>query len=366
MFALDGKVLVYSNVYRDFGENQPYGYYPNPYYGYYPYYSTSYTKLTVLDMSGDEPEVLRESYLEGYYVSSRRHDATVRTVLQNWSKAPVLDGVYIEYFTPFGEPYRQRDIDAQVDAWLERTIWAVGESEIGDWLPRQYSVINGEPVEQAPNCADYYAPDLDISQSGVTSIVSLDLDESDGTSALGGVTVLAHPERVYANDDVIVLSQTDYGSYENDYTEQTTLHRFDLDGSDTVYSASGSIPGYVHNQFSLDEHEGYIRVSTTENNWNPAPGELTGPKNRVFTLDTNGGWLDIYGQTEVFGENEQIYSNSLHRRPGLRRDVPSDRSAVRRGSAPSASSQGRGRAPRVRIQQLHVPAGRRAPAHDRA
>ena len=309
MFARSGKLLVYSQVYRDLSQPDPYGY--NPYYDYYPYYpysSSSYTKLTVVDMSGEEALMLRESYLEGDYRSARRHDSVVRTITQNWSKAPQLDGVYIEYLTPCGEPYRQQDIDAQVDAWLERTIWAVGETEIGDWLPRQFSVVDGQPVEREPSCQNYYAPDLDVSQSGVTSITSLDLDSDDGQSALDGVTVLARAERVYANDAVVLLAQTDYGTFETNYTEQTTLHRFDLDGAETAYSASGVLPGYVHDQFSLDEHEGLIRVSTTQNVWNPEAGEQAGPKNRVFTVATNDGWLDVYGQTEVFGQNEQIFA----------------------------------------------------------
>lgn len=305
MFVHEGKALVYSNVYRDLAQLDPYAstdYYYSP-------YSNSYTKLTLVDVSGDEPSVLRESYLEGYYASARRHDDVARTIIQNWSKTPALDGVYIEYFTPFGEPYRQQDIDAQVDAWLERSLWAVGETEIGDWLPRQFTVIDGVPVEEEPNCGDYYQPpDADISQSGITSIVSLDLEQDDGQSALQSVTVLARAERVYANDDVVLLSQTDYGSFENNYSETTTLHRFDLQGASTEYSASGALPGYVHNQFSLDEREGWIRVSTTQNVWNGDTGAQLGPKNRIFTLATNDGWLDVAGQTEVFGQGEQIYA----------------------------------------------------------
>lgn len=309
MFVHEGKVLVYSQVYRDVTRSDPYGYPYSDYgYGYYPY-GAGYTKLTLIDMSGEEAEVLRETYLEGYYASSRRHGDVVRTIVQNWSKAPVLDGVYIEYFTPFGEPYRQQDIDAQVDAWLERTIWAVGESEIGDWLPRQVTMIDGAPVEGAPDCAGYYEPpNTDLSQSGVTSVVSLDLSTDDGESALDSVTVLANAERVYANDDVVLLSQTEYGAFDSGYSERTLLHRFDIDGAETVYSASGVLPGYVHSQFSLDEHEGWIRVSTTENVWSSDTGEQLGSRNRVFTLGTSRGWLDIRGQTEVFGQGERIFA----------------------------------------------------------
>src|SRR5690606_22515626 len=154
--------VVFSTVYRELGSPAvDRGY-------YYPYNYSSFTKVTVLDVEAESPEVLRESYLEGQYVASLRHDSVVRAVVQDAFGVPSFDGVYIEYFTPFGEPYRQQDIDAQVDAWVERTVWAVTESELGDWLPRQFTAIDGELVEQQPSCGDYYQPELDISQSGVT------------------------------------------------------------------------------------------------------------------------------------------------------------------------------------------------------
>jgi hypothetical protein len=305
MFVSDGKAVVFSSVYGQFGPATP------PGYGggyYYPYYYPSYTKISVLDVEPETPELLRESYLEGYYVSSRRHDSVVRAVLQDGYKAPSLDSAYIEYFTPFGEPYRQQDIDAQVDAWLERTIWAVTESELGDWLPRQFTTVDGQLIEQEPNCADYYQPELDLSQSGVTQIFSLDLDSDDGTSALPSTTVLARAERVYANGRVVLLAQTSYGTVETEYSESTNLHQFELDGSGAEYVASGVLPGFVQSQFSLDEYDGTVRVSTTENRWNLQTGESQGPKNRVFTLQADDGDLNVLGQTEVFGENEQIFA----------------------------------------------------------
>jgi hypothetical protein len=306
MFVSGGKAIVFSSVYRDLGAPPV----MDPSYGYYyPYYYPTFTKLTVLDVEQDAPAVLRESYLEGYYVSSRSHDGVVRAVIQDNYKVPSLDGVYIEYFTPFGEPYRQRDIDAQVDAWLERTLWAVTETELDDWLPRQFTSVDGEVVAAPRDCSDYYQPDLDLSRSGVTQIFSLDVGSDDGSSPLDAATVLARAERVYQNERVVLLAQTDYGSFETNYSETTNLHRFDLDGDGVAYTASGQLPGYIQSQFSLDEHEGTIRVSTTENRWGGGmDGQAVGPKNRVFTLDTEAGSLDVMGQTEVFGAGEQIFA----------------------------------------------------------
>ena len=45
----------------------------------------------------------------------------------------------------------------------------------------------------------------------------------------------------------------------------TLIHRFDISkpGS-TTYRASGGVPGYLLNQFSMSEHDGVLRVASTE------------------------------------------------------------------------------------------------------
>jgi hypothetical protein len=256
MFVKDGKAVVFSRVYGDLANaSMPADSY---YYGY-----SSYTKITVLDVAGAAPSVLRESFIEGDYNAARRHDDVVRAVVQDGFKIPQLGSPNIEYRDPFGQPYPQADIDAQVDTWLERTTRSIRNTDLGDWLPREFSVQNGSLVAVAPRCADYYSPDPGLTQSGVTSVVTLDL--ADVAAPFGGATVLGNAERVYSNEDVLLITQTDYRfSYDADATLQTIIHRFDIGGADTTYTASGAVPGTIHDQFSLDERNGVIRVSTTE------------------------------------------------------------------------------------------------------
>jgi len=256
MFVKDGKAVIFSRVYGELANAaRPANSY---YYGY-----SSYTKLTVLDVSGSAPSVLRESYIEGDYNAARRHDGVVRAVVQDGFKIPQLGSPSIEYTDPFGQPYPQGDIDAQVDAWLERTTRSVRSTELGDWLPREYGVQNGSVVAVAPRCADYYSPDPGLTQSGVTSVVTLDL--ADVSAPFGGATVLGNAERVYSNEDVLLITQTDYRyTFDASASLSTIIHRFDISGTGTAYTASGAVAGTIHDQFSLDERDGVIRVSTTE------------------------------------------------------------------------------------------------------
>jgi Beta propeller domain len=260
MFVKDGKAVVFSRVYANLdGSGANTG--PYPYY----YGNSSYTKLSVLDVSGDAPSVLRESFVEGDYNSARRHGDVVRAVVQDGFKVPQLGYPSIEYRDPFGEPYPQADIDAQVDDWLTRMARSIRATDLGDWLPREFSAQNGELVAVAPRCADYYSPDPGLTQSGVTSVVSLDL--ADVSAPLAGATILGNAERVYSNEDVVLITQTDYRysyTYDAAATQKTIIHRFDISGNGTAYTASGEVPGSIHDQFSLDERDGIIRVSTTE------------------------------------------------------------------------------------------------------
>lgn len=321
MFVRDGKAVVFSRVYLDPTAlpgarlSQP-GYY----YGY------GSTKVTVLDVSAREPSVLRESYLEGDYVSARRHDGLVRAVVQNGFKVPQIGNPYIEYVDAFGHAYPQEDIDAQVDDWLDRTARSIQNSEITDWLPREYSKVNGRMLAEEPRCADYYSPAPGLTESGVTSVVALDLD--DVSAPFSGATILGRAERVYSNEDAVLVTQTDY-RYQlvQGSTQQTVIHRFDIDGNATSYVASGAIAGSIHDQFSLDERQGVIRVATTEQSFagfpgggvavSPAPAQPTDPVapvrpanglvNRVLTLGTDGAELVQLGSTEDFGTSESIY-----------------------------------------------------------
>ena len=356
MFVRDGKAAVFSRVYGSLSAR-------DAQLSNDRYYSAQYTKLTLLDVSLGAPQVLRESYVEGEYQSARRHDSLVRVVVQDGFKVPQLGAPYIEYVDGFGHPYPQEDIDAQVDAWLERTERSIRNTQIGDWLPREFSKANGQLVSEEPRCGDYYAPDPGLTESGVTSIVSFDLDAV--LAPFSGATILGRAERVYANQDVVLLTQTDYRyQYATGQTQQTIIHRFDIEGSGTTYVASGAVPGTIHDQFSLDERAGVIRVSTTEEPafagqgvgvgmTNPAtsatpptpvpsplqpaaapgaapapdepsatdpvapevpkdalpqPVQPNGPTNRVLTLGTDGDQLTVLGSTRNFGESERIYS----------------------------------------------------------
>ena len=100
------------------------------------------------------------------------------------------------------------------------------------------------------------------------------------------------------------------GIEHQDFDEATNLHRFDIsNGVTTLYTGSGRIDGLINNQFSLSEHNDYIRVASTTGQWGrwwmeePAP-----PSNHVFIL-SGDDTLNVVGEVRDIAVNERIWSS---------------------------------------------------------
>jgi uncharacterized secreted protein with C-terminal beta-propeller domain len=86
---------------------------------------------------------------------------------------------------------------------------------------------------------------------------------------------------------------------------KTKINRAKIDQEKITFVAKGEVPGYLLNQFSMDEYKGYFRITTTtQNNWRTF-SEQEPSKNNVYVLDMN---LDIVGSLEDLAPGEQIYS----------------------------------------------------------
>ncbi|MBS7620056.1 beta-propeller domain-containing protein [Candidatus Bathyarchaeota archaeon] len=85
------------------------------------------------------------------------------------------------------------------------------------------------------------------------------------------------------------------------HREETLIFKLEIDDDKIEPAAEGVVPGWVLNQFSMDEHEDYFRIATTTSNQWPR----TGLKNNVYALDSS---LEVVGKLEGLAPGEEIYS----------------------------------------------------------
>jgi predicted small secreted protein len=344
------------------------------YPGSYPYYRPV-TKVTVLSVENNAPRVLSEQYFEGNYVSSRRVDNQVRIVLTGALHEPRMLQWDPSWYT---QPATIAEAVARLETVRVRLHASVNATTYRDWLPVSF-VRSGAntPVADAVACADMYFPQVATTQAGVTQVHTLDLGNvSAGVRSTG---ILGDTDVVYGNAGELVLasrawyggigwatvasggvdvavspspggasggsSSRDAGSSEtpaalpppqpsqpggsfqaNDFTTadgvtwtastRTHLHRFGFASTgQPTYVASGSVPGYLKDQFAIDSKDGFVRVTTTEDFALAAPPPAgvamtnSPPRvNHLFTLATQGGSLALRGDAGPIAPTEQIYS----------------------------------------------------------
>ena len=81
-------------------------------------------------------------------------------------------------------------------------------------------------------------------------------------------------------------------------SQETIICRAELDNEKVIFEAQGNVPGYVLNQYSMDEYNGYFRVATTR-------GWGSESVNYLTVLDMN---LSIVGSISNIAPGERIYS----------------------------------------------------------
>lgn len=78
----------------------------------------------------------------------------------------------------------------------------------------------------------------------------------------------------------------------------TEILKFDISGGKIEYKTKGKVPGTALNQFSVDEYNGYLRIATTNGNFQNA-------KNNLYVLDSD---MVIVGMIEGLAKGETIKS----------------------------------------------------------
>jgi uncharacterized secreted protein with C-terminal beta-propeller domain len=215
----------------------------------YPYFSSVNTTINVFDISDKaHPTIARNLTLSGSYFNSR--------MIGNYLYAVVSQPAYNIY-----------------------------EDEI--LLPQV--IEKSEKTEISPKRI-YYADTVDTYFTFTTFVGVNVLDDfeqiSNMTILMGGSSTM------YVSVDNLYVT---YSTWNNG--QYTSIYRVSIDGSELTFESKGSVPGYVLNQYSMDEYNDYFRIATTWQNVTQV--------NNLYVLDMN---MSLIGKLENLAENERIYS----------------------------------------------------------
>jgi uncharacterized secreted protein with C-terminal beta-propeller domain len=88
--------------------------------------------------------------------------------------------------------------------------------------------------------------------------------------------------------------------------EKTIIHKISINKGDISYESQATVPGYIRNQFSISEFDGYLRVATTVNGWMMRQYLSSFESyNNVYVLDEN---LELVSGIGNIATGEEIYS----------------------------------------------------------
>ncbi len=278
------------------------------------------TRLDLFDVSRPErPRLVRSLEVDGTLVGARRVDGHLYVVLYRWLAIPEKAWQLL-WGGNIGLPQVSSDWTAEeraAAAALARQILRpyvveiVAAMTLDEVLPRLRDSAQGSGTGLATAfpCSAVYRPAA-VGSYGMLAVLHLDLDAAAGGGVVDGVGLLADGWTVYASShNLYVANGQRWWWWLDEGEASVAIHKFALGGGPPVrYLASGEVPGFLLNQFAMSEHNGLLRVASTEFNvFNPDPAERRGSSVSVLR-DDGQGQLRTVGQVRGIAPGERIFA----------------------------------------------------------
>lgn len=248
-----------------------------------PYYGGGTTLLTEVDVHDPSAmKVTQTMSVDGRFVDARQSGSSARIVISSAPHAIL-------------EPQLATD----PNGWVPN--WQVRDKRTGRHFIRRIA-----------RCGDIRRP-VQFSGLGMLSIVTVNFDR--GLVAAHSDALMADAQVVYGSQSSLYVATQKWVNPELSVirlpsSQTTVIDRFDVTDPDvTKFVSSGEVPGYLLNQFSLSEYNGYLRVASTSRPiwWGDGPPQALS-QSYVTVLASQGGLLVPVGQVSGLGAGEQIYS----------------------------------------------------------
>jgi hypothetical protein len=276
-------------------------------------------ELLLVDLAA-QPRVLSSYRIEGALVDARQVGSVVRVVTGSMPR--------IVFPAPAA--------GASSAALTAANRAVIATATVDAWLPHYTSAAGGTTLTGRISCDQVSRPAV-YSGADLLTVLTFDLS----ASALGtgdGVSIAADGGTVYGTDSSLYVASGnrwqirpamgvavpaagaqaagapaagDYDAY--GVRQQTEVYRFSISQSGPPrYVASGTVPGYLVDQYAMSEWGGYLRIATTTGtSWSVADGRPQGAQpssSAVYVLTTSGPAMRLVGQVGGLGAGERIYS----------------------------------------------------------
>ncbi|MET7422361.1 beta-propeller domain-containing protein [Dactylosporangium sp. NPDC005555] len=247
-------------------------------------------QMTLVDLAG-APKVVGRFTIEGGLLDARQVGGTARVVVASRPQVAFPDVSKFDSDEARIAANRSAVNAAPVDAWLPR--WTATDAA-------------GKRTEGRVDCGAVSRP-ATYSATAMLTVLTFDLTGA----ALGGgdpVSVVADGDTVYANGPSLYIANDQrwrvmsFRRTASPPAPVTQVFRFDISGAGKPrFVASGEVPGWLLNQYSMSEWDGHLRIATTNSLDNTT-------SSAVYVLRLNGGRLTQVGKVDGLGKGERIYS----------------------------------------------------------
>lgn len=295
------------------------------------------TKVLIYDVSDKDDPTLSETFkVSGSYFQSRMIDDTVYLVAVKYAQYPVRAPIVyaqkvinpdIYYFDNGEESYNYNTIvsvDVSKEEVIDSEVYLLGYSNT---LMMSEDNIYIAYQKQPYRCWGWYCRDNTYDKKRFTDVVvplledplkddiqdilRLKISDEEQWNRISERLTSFFSELQDDEDlqdeyedmfDDIRDALDEYDAKQLLENSQTIIHKIGVDKGELNYQTKGAVDGRLHNQFSLDEYKGNLRVATTVDLW-MNKGRLT--YNNVYVLDEE---LNVVGEVEDIARNETIYS----------------------------------------------------------
>ncbi len=152
--------------------------------------------------------------------------------------------------------------------------------------------VNGEDIP----CDRIYV--RDPKEDCTSYIVLTALDTAHPETKVETLSLLGSSDCIYCTTDTLYVLSRNWS--DDGMARSTEIYSFSLNGTALALKASGTVPGFVDDQFAVDQYKGFLRVTTTDYDYRT---DLD--VSALYVLD---GELQIIGALKDFAHDEQVKS----------------------------------------------------------